>query len=67
MQIDEEEQKTARKGDVDKTTSEGRIRPNIEQEPKMQIPFVRIKLVSKEKVRRLGNKSVGSCDRKNAA
>ena len=61
MRAEEEEQKTVRKGDIDKTVEES-VPPSIEYEAQTTTPTVRIQLVAPQRVqyqRRLGNKSAG--------
>ena len=57
MRVEEEEQKTARKGDADKTVEES-VPPSIEYEAQTT-PTVRIQLVAPQYQRRLANKSAG--------
>lgn len=60
MRVEEEEQKTARKGDIDKTVEES-VAPNIQFEGQQQTPSIRIQLVAPKVAhqRRLANKSAG--------
>jgi hypothetical protein len=61
MRVEEEEQKTARKGDIDKTVEEI-VAPNIHFERYPQTPTIRIQLVAPQGAqhqRHLCNKSAG--------